>query len=317
MSLRLDPDLAKVIAALPPMPRSNVNDVSELREVTNTILGTIFGARPAVPGVSETTIHFTSRDGTRLPIYKFTPANTTHDTSKPQPAIIFVHAGGMVSGKVAFFRNVITKYAASTGTIIYAVEYRLAPECPFPGPIHDVYDALEWLHQHAVDEGVDPARIGIWGESAGGGIAAGVVLMARDKSLSPPIAKQVLIYPMLDERTVLGPEHPLNPFLGWTSWYNTLGWNAYLGADRTDISPYASPARATNLSELPRTYIDVGGLDLFRDEDIAYAARLAAANVDVEFHLYAGVPHGWEGVAPDIPVSKRAEQNRIAALSDL
>jgi len=121
---------------------------------------------------------------------------------------------------------------------------------------------------------------------------------------------------MLDDRTTIGPEHPLSPFLTWTARRNEIGWESYVGKDRSNVSPYAAPARAADLSGLPRTFIDVGGLDIFRDEDCEFAARLAKANVDVEFHLYPGVPHGWDISARDIAVTKRAEQIRVAALSD-
>ena len=318
-SLRFDPDLLKVLSALPNTPLPVPRDVFELRATANAALGAGVEAASVPAGIEETTLEFTAKDGTTLPLYRFTPPSAATKTPPGQgrPAVLFVHGGGMVSGSVPLFRPSILNMAAASGVTFYGVGYRLAPEAPFPTPVDDVFAALEWLRAHAADEGVDPARIAICGASAGGGIAAGVALMARDRGLTPPIAKQVLIYPMLDDRTRVEPNNPMTPFLTWNAHNNELGWAAYLGDDRTNVSPYAAPARATDLAGLPRTFIDVGGLDLFRDEDIAYAARLAAANVEVDFHLYPGLPHGWEFMAAEIPVSKRAEQSRVAALIDL
>ena len=183
--------------------------------------------------------------------------------------------------------------------------------------VEDCYAALQWLQSKAEEFGVDPTRIAIMGESAGGGIAAGVTLMARDRGLSPPLAKQILIYPMLDDRNII-PNPQIETYAPWKSFDNKVGWQALLGdLYGTDQVPaYAAPARATDLSNMPPTYIDTGGLDLFRDEDINYAARLAHANVPTEFHLYPGVPHGFEGVSETISVTRRALENRQAAMID-
>ena len=153
------------------------------------------------------------------------------------------------------------------------------------------------------------------GESAGGGIAAGLALYARDKQLQPPIAKQILVYPMIDY-TKTEPFPALSKYLVWTEESNLTGWTALLGdkIKSGDVSPYASPAHVKDVSGLPSTYIDCGTLDLFRDEDTEYARRLAAANVDVEYHLYPGVPHGFEAIAPNITASKQATANRMKAL---
>jgi len=314
-NLRYDPEFAKLIAAYQAEPTPPAKNVHELRSSTNTILASIAGLLPPMSEVTETILHFNAKDGASIPIHRLTPP-AAKSQNTPQPAIIFVHGGGMVSGSVELFKPSAKYFAAETGIAVFSVGYRLAPEHPFPTPVEDVYAAVEWLQSQAKEQNIDPARIGICGASAGGGIAAGVCLMARDRGLQPPIAKQVLIYPMLDDRTIIGEENPLFKFLAWTVGSNKIGWDSYLGQDRSNVSPYAAPARATDVSGLPRTYIDVGGLDLFRDEDIAYAGKLAAANVDVEFHLYPGVPHGWDLSARHILVAQRAEQNRVTALSD-
>lgn len=177
---------------------------------------------------------------------------------------------------------------------------------------------MEWLHANAESEQIDPARIALFGISAGGGLAAAVALKARDEKVSPPIKKLVLAYPMLDDRTYWPDEHPLNPYLMWTGAFNRVAWGAYAGADGVkEISPYAAPARAKNLSGLPPTFIDCGELYLFRDEDLEFGARLLKAGVSVELHLYPGVPHAFEMVAVDVRVSKLAVELRVRALENL
>ncbi|KAK4445065.1 Alpha/Beta hydrolase protein [Podospora aff. communis PSN243] len=313
--LRYDPELLKLLSANSAPPPPEPTDVFDLRKNNDAVIQVFADLFPTPKDVEETIFKLTAKDGTSLPIHRLTPPAAKQHTS-PQPAIIFVHGGGMVSGSVSLFKPNAIYYAAETGLAVFSVGYRLAPEFPFPTPVEDVYSAVKWLQSHATEHNVDPARIAICGMSAGGGLAAGVALKARDEGLEPPLAKQVLIYPMLDDRAEIGPEHPLSPFLTWTAKRNEIGWDSYLGEDKSNVSPYAAPARATDLSGLPRTFIDVGGLDLFRDEDIAYAGKLAAANVDVEFHLYPGLPHGWDLVARGLPATIKAEETRVAALSD-
>ena len=197
------------------------------------------------------------------------------------------------------------------------VDYRTAPEHPHPTPVEDCYAALAWLAEQAPALGVDPARLAVMGDSAGGGLAAGVCLMARDRD-GPAVAQQLLIYPMLDDRPS-PPDPALMRFLTWTYDDNLTGWGALLAekAGAQDVSPYAAPARATDLTGLPDTYIDVGDLDIFRDEDMAYAQRLSGAGVPTEFHLHPGCPHIFETVARGADVSKRAMHDRIRRLRSL
>ena len=165
---------------------------------------------------------------------------------------------------------------------------------------------------------VDPTRLAVGGDSAGGGLAAGVALLTRDRS-GPQLALQLLIYPMLDDRTVVSDPHLPPEFLVWTYDDNATGWGAVLGGDSggADVSPYAAPARAVDLTGLPPAYIDVGDLDIFRDEDIDYARRLLAAGVPTELHVVPGCPHGFELLAGDLPVSRQAFDNRIRRLAAL
>ncbi|RYP47956.1 hypothetical protein DL768_006053 [Monosporascus sp. mg162] len=301
----------------PPTPPVHASALA-LRELNNRLLSNLFAGMPFPAEVEQSRHAVTSQDGTEITVTRFATAGHRHADS-PQPALVFVFGGGMVSGSVEIFSKHIAASVVASGVQFFAVGYRVAPEHPAPAAVEDVYAGLRWLSEHAAELGVDPARIGITGVSAGGGVAAGAALLARDRGLSPPLAKQVLIYPMLDDRTCtrIPPDHPLVPFLVWTRENNVLGWGAYVGEDKAgrpeaDVSPYAAPGRAEDLSGLPSTYIDIGTLDLFRDETAEYATRLAAANVDVEFHLLPGLPHGFDS-AFEIGPTKRAMENRVRA----
>ena len=208
-------------------------------------------------------------------------------------------------------------YVAASGVPMLVLDYRVPPEDPHPAPIDDCYAALSWLVAHAGELNVDPGRIAVMGDSAGGGLAAGVALMARDRG-GPTIAQQLLIYPMLDDRTSV-PDPQLEPFATWSYDDNLTGWAALLGDNRgaAGVSPYAAPARASDLSGLPATYIDVGDLDIFRDEDIAFARRLATAGTPTELHLYPGCPHAFDTLAPNAPVAMDAVAHRVRRLCSL
>jgi acetyl esterase/lipase len=185
----------------------------------------------------------------------------------------------------------------------------------------DCFAGLTWLHANAASLNVDPARIAVMGDSGGGSIAAACAILARDRHAPPPLAKQILIYPMLDDRTVK-PDDSLGPFTIWSDEDNLTAWSAVTGhsiedmqADKAgDVSPYTAPARITHAAGLPPAYIDVGALDLFRDENIEYARGLAVANVTTELHVRAGCPHGWEGMAPDAKVTRQTVVDRLRAL---
>jgi acetyl esterase/lipase len=205
--------------------------------------------------------------------------------------------------------------AAIDGAVI-SVDYRLAPEHPHPIPVEDCYAGLAWTAGQAGRLGIDAARIVIGGESAGGGLAAATALLARDRG-GPALRFQYLVYPMLDDRNdsssalEFGADWPV-----WPREMNVVGWRALLGdrAGEADVSSYAAPARATDLAGLPPAYIDCGDLEVFRDECINYARRLAGAGSVVELHIWPGVFHGWEGAAPEAAVTRQATAARLAAL---
>jgi len=233
-------------------------------------------------------------------------------------ALLHVHGGGYFMGSPEASATSLQRYAIECGCVIVSVRYRLAPEAAFPKSLEDIYAALLWLHGNAAELGVDPARIGVGGESAGGGHAAALALAARDRN-GPPLAFQFLIYPMLDDRT--GTSRPVSPLVGefvWTAEHNRFGWEALLGGPAGgDVPAGAVPARAEDLSALPRAYIATGALDLFVEENLLYAARLIAAGVPVEVYVEPGGFHGFGRMAPDAAVSRRFNARITEALRAL
>jgi len=209
----------------------------------------------------------------------------------------------------------VKNMVSAIGCVAVSVDYRLAPETPHPGPVKDCYAVLRWLHSQTDELGVDASRIAIGGASAGGGLAAALGLLARDRA-EIPLAFQLLIHPMLDDRTcTLAEDHLYTGEFVWTRDANRFGWRSLLGQEPglPDVSPYAAPARAEKLEGLPPTFINVGTLDLFLEEDMEYARRLIRAGVPTEFHIYPGVYHGFRMVA-DAQVTQTATRDQIAAL---
>jgi acetyl esterase/lipase len=251
------------------------------------------------------------RDGARIGLRWY-----VRDGTQSGSAFVYLHGGGMICGSVDLYDPVVAAYVGATGVPMLAVDYRVAPEHPHPTPVEDCFAGLGWLHDHAEGLGIDPDRIAIMGDSGGGGLAAGVALLARDRGT--PLARQVLVYPMLDDRNIT-PDPELVPFAAWTYDSNRIGWSALLG-DSTggdDVSSYAAPARAQDLSGLAPAYVEVGELDIFRDEDIDYARRLAAAGVSVELHVHPGAPHGFDRIAPYSGLVRRAMADRFRVLQAL
>lgn len=233
----------------------------------------------------------------------------------PVGCILHIHGGGYVLGAAAPQEPVHRNWVAELGCVIVTVEYRLAPETVAPGNVEDCYAALAWTVANAETLGIDPARIGVMGESAGGGLSAALALLARDRG-EFKLAFQHLIYPMLDDRTVTHPDpHPYVGEFIWTPHNNHFGWAAILGVEpgSDGVSPYAAPARAEDLSGLPPTFISTGALDLFLEEDLEYARRLMRAGVPTELHVYPGGPHGFD-FHPTAEVSVRARRDSLSAL---
>ncbi len=227
-----------------------------------------------------------------------------------KPAVLHMHGGGYVIGSAASSRRAIQSLSNALDCVAVSVEYRLAPETAFPGSLEDNYAALRWMYTNAKELGIDVKRIAIKGESAGGGHAAALAIAARDRG-EFPICFQVLIYPMLDDRT--GSTREMPPYLGhylWTPAANRFGWTSLLGvpAGSAVVPPNSVPARVSNLKGLPPALVGVGSIDLFAPEDIEYAQRLVAAGVAVELNVVPGAFHAFDEVAPDTSLSRQFAQ---------
>ncbi len=229
----------------------------------------------------------------------------------PWPLIYHTHGGGMVVGNRYSNLDMFLPHVLESGAVVASVEYRLAPENPDPAPVEDCYAGLVWLARNSAAVDADPARIILAGASAGGGLAAGTALLARDRGF-PHVTHQVLICPMLDDRLQTPSSQMLDQEGIWDRNNNAFGWSALLGYRRgtDDVSPYAAPARASDLGGLPRTYLDVGSVESFRDEVIDYATRLSQAGVVVDLHLWGGGFHGFDLLMPQTALSRAALATR-------
>lgn len=230
--------------------------------------------------------------------------HTPVDRTAPLPCVYSMHGGGYVLGHRAMDDLRFDEWCPELDFIGVSVEYRLAPDTPFPGALDDCYAGLCWVHEHASELGIDPARIGVAGSSAGAGLAAAVAMLARDRG-DIPVRWQMLGYPMLDDRMATASSHWDVPV--WSPQDNEFGWRCYLGPlyGSADVPPLAAPGRATDLAGLPPTLIYVGAADLFCDEDVEFAARLYRAGVPTELHLYPGAPHGFDRSAAATTVGRR------------
>jgi triacylglycerol lipase len=298
----VDAEIAPLLDVIPPTDWSV--PIAELRAMSR------FDLPPPVIAPELRTI-----EGPNGPIEVFLFVPTER---KGAGAVLHIHGGGMIMGSVATFQSGPAALAHNLGVPVASVEYRLAPEHPFPAPQEDCYAALEWLAGEAAALGAEPAKLVVTGESAGGGLAAAVALMARDRG-GPKLAGQVLTYPMLDHRTG-GPDcRWKNTGVGefvWTPQGNQIGWRALKGEYAADDERkgWFSPALADDLGGLPATWIGTGSLDLFFDEDLEYARRLVAAKVPVELHSYPGAVHGFNIVA-HAGVSQRFTADMTGAIS--
>ena len=317
MSFTLDPEVAAVLAAAMeqngPPPAPPVGDVAGRRAALDAMLDYFNNqAQPVAADVDISDHTVTTPDGAELLArwYRL-------PSSESRAAVLYLHGGGMIVGSVPIFDGPVSRYVSRTGVPMLSLQYRLAPEHPHPGPVEDAYAGLTWLAGHAAELGVDPARIAVMGDSAGGGLAAGVCILSRDRG-GPAVARQLLVYPMLDDRTTT-PDRYIAPFAGWSYDDNVTAWNALLGPghEQRDVDPSAAPGRLADAAGLPPAYIEVGQLDVFRDEDIRYALTLGQAGVPVEFHLRPGVPHEYDAIAFDADVSRRAQSDRDRVLRSL
>lgn len=311
---RLDPELVAPLEAWLKATNGGIDlhDIPAARRMMDELAAAQMAKAPPIEGVSA--------EDTRVPgpvggPDVFVRIYQPMDRPARVPALLWIHGGGYVLGSVERDDLLGKHFARVAQCVVVSVEYRLAPEHPFPAPLEDCYAALRWLSAHSAELGVDKSRIAIGGASAGGGLAAGLALLARDRA-EVQVAFQLLIYPMIDDRNVAPASAALPDTLVWTRENNLMGWRAYLGREPggADVSPYAAAARATDLRGLPPAYIPVGDLDLFLDENMTYARRLIAAGVPTELHVYPGAVHGFNGFVPQAEISRRFNADRDNAL---
>lgn len=304
---RIDPE---ILAVLDLVPRLDLTDIPVARRERAEL-----AARAASDYVAPPSVRTADR---RIPGWPDGEPDVVVRVHEPgavaasdRPALLWVHGGGHVLGAAWQDDPMLQDLVARTGCVAVAVEWRRAPEDPYPAAVHDGYAALRWMSASA---GLDSTRLVIGGASSGGGVAAGVALLARDRG-DVLLAGQVLVYPMLDDREVTPSSREVRDPRLWNLESNRLGWAAYLsGIDGREVPAYAAPARATDVAGLPPTWLATGELDLFRDEDIAYASRLLTAGVPTELHVYPGAVHGFDLFAPDAAVTRRYRRDRDEAL---
>jgi acetyl esterase/lipase len=318
MSYKFDEELASAMAELAATadaaPAPARGDWQAVRVASAAGLANMASLGPAVPGVSTTSFATPTSDGqAEIEMRWYTKAGA----AAAGAAVVYAHGGGMIGGSLDLYDKVVGWYVGQTEVPFLSVDYRLAPEATScTGLAEDVFTALSWLIGHSADLGVDPARIAVMGDSGGGCPAAGAAILARDRGV--PLARQILVYPMLDDRNTVPGAIPAG-FLTWTYDNNYTGWHCLLGDEigGDNVPPVAAPGRLTDYAGLAPAYLDVGDLDLFRDEGIAYAAGLAKAGVPIELHVHAGAPHGFERLVPDSGVARRAMADRARVVASL
>jgi acetyl esterase/lipase len=303
---RLDPEVAAVLDGL---PRYDLDDIVEARRRRKELAEATRALAAPNPDVVVDEVTLPGR----------APGGVVARVSRPRVPragagrLLWVHGGGHVLGEAAQDDWLMADVVADTGCTAVAVEWRRAPEDPYPAALDDCYDALRWLA--SPEHGAGPLVVG--GASSGGGLAAGVVLQARDLG-EVRIDAQLLIYPMLDDRESASMRAVTDPRV-WHRGVNAQAWAAYLravagGPGSADVPAYAAPARAADLSGLPFTWLATAELDGFVDENVEYAARLLRSGVSTELHVFPGGVHGFDLFAPDAAITRRFVAERRAAL---
>lgn len=310
-----DPECAVALGRLPAFPAVSLDSLPAIRQPP--------------PGFEPPTDEELSRAGkfviehhhapgpaprSRVPLLVCRPAGEL----TARPALYYIHGGGMISGDNRMNLRQLLDWAQNLQLVVISVDYRLAPETPHPGPVEDCYAGLSWTAQHAHQLGIDPNRIVLVGESAGGGLAAALALLTRDRG-GPSPAGQLLMAPMLDDRNETPSVIQMADIDTWNRARNAVGWTALLGASRgaADVPPYAAPARASDLAGLPATFLDVGSAETFRDEVVDFAVRLWRCGGDAELHVWPGGFHGYDLIAPEAGISRDARAARQRWLARL
>ncbi len=288
----IHPELRKATASFPKLPiASGIG-----RALTRSLLPLLL-PKPKTPA-GITIEQLKTPAGLKLRVYS--PAG-----DKTRAAMLYIHGGGMIIGSPAMDDALLSGIAAQLDIVVVSPEYRLAPEHPYPAAMDDCRAAWQWIQENLSQRGIDSTRIAIGGESAGGGLAAGLVLRIHDEGGPQPVA-QWLFCPMLDDKTALDRSLDQVDHFVWNNKMNLVGWTSYLGKNigSDKVSVYAAPSRREDLKGLPKAWIGVGDVELFYEEDKAYANKLTAAGVACDLDVVSGAPHAFEGVAPDSQLAK-------------
>jgi len=297
----LDPELAGLLAQLPAAPPLNADTLPLLRQYRVPAESFLEGR-----SIERQELSIAAADGAALPMSVFRPAGRA---TSPAPCIYWLHGGGMVLGDRFANLDIPLEWLERFGAVVVTLDYRLAPEASGMSLVEDCYAGLAWVAAHAAELGIDPQRIVAAGASAGGGLTAGLALLARDRG-GPALLAQVLLCPMLDHRndSLSSRQYAEGPAT-WPRDANGFGWQALLGGD-TAVPGYVSPALATDLANLPPAFIDTGSAEVFRDEDAAYASRIWAAGGTAELHVWPGGFHGFDALFPTARLSSIARRTR-------
>ncbi|TVY52508.1 Carboxylesterase NlhH [Lachnellula cervina] len=306
-----DPQMMEILViaeALPPKgprPPPTKENIVEHRK----FVGMFEAKYDDYPDLSHEEISIPGPDGNTI---ELTIVRPKAPAKEPRNAIYYIHGGGMILGTRHLMLQEAFPWAKELDAVLISVEYRLAPEHPHPAPVEDCYAGLKWVSENSSKLGINPNRIMVSGHSGGGGLAAGTALLARDRKLPTPLFAQLLIYPMLDDRNVTTSSKQYFGEGTWTGATNAVAWSWILPDKDAPGVQYAAPSRATDLSNLPTTFLDVGGAEVFRDEGIAYASKLLEQGTQAELHVWPGAYHGFDFYSPTSDLAIVAKASRLA-----
>lgn len=294
---RIDPELAAALAAIPKGPHGifDVGDLAATRAAVRAQAEQLRASETPDPAIAIGTAEAPRPGGGAVPVRLLRPVG-----AEALPVLLWFHGGGQVIGSADQEDGFLERLCATVGCAALSIDYRLAPEWRAPAAAEDGCLAYLWLLDHARELGLDPSRVGLAGASGGGGVAAATALMLRDRGAPAPRLLS-LSYPMLDDRNETPSSREITDVGVWDRRNNQLAWAAVLGdlAGGEDVTPWQAAGRAPDLSGLPPTFIAVGEVDVFRDEDVDFARRLIASGVPTELHVFAGAYHAWDVFAPD------------------
>jgi acetyl esterase/lipase len=315
MRQRLDPELVEPLDAIMTATGGgfDLGDIPATRAMVAAMIEAVKVEAPPVEGVTTEDRTVPSHgDDVEVPVRIYRPAGR----DGPLPALLWMHAGGYVIGSIEFDDLMAAQLAVDVGCAVVSVDYRLAPENPYPAALNDSFGALEWLAAHGSEVGIDAGRIAVGGASAGGGLAAAICLLARDQGQAKPCF-QLLIYPAINDRNIEQVSDTVPENLFWSRENALIGWNAYLEGRQAgqDVPSYAAAFRAENLEGLPPAFIPVGSVDMFVGDCMDYAGRLIDAGVATELHVYPGAFHAFDAFAPMSRVSQQFVTDRNSALT--